>query len=481
MTAVLSNAINTFLESNRNGTLIELKRFLIEDDFRQEFLSSVEDPSIHYYWNNEYAMVRKGIAPLLTRIDTFLRPKVIRYMMAQHIGVDFSQCIRNNNIVLIKLSQGLIGEQNSFLLGSLFLSKLHQSALARQSLTHEQRHPFYVYCDEFQNYITPSIMSMLSSARKYGIGLILAHQELAQIDDAKTLNSIISNPYTRICFRLGANDAKRLESGFSFFEQSEFQRLSTGQGIMRVGSSQHDFNIHTFPLGSETSLLSKNKIIQATRTKYATPKDIIEKRLISLLPKITSKKKLQEIPQKPKIVEVQEEVKPPEVKISKEEKDDTVIEIKSLDKTQAPKINDDLEARKSKYLKQAEEQEIVRKHRSLQYYVRSMAQQRGFKSTIEESTLKGGKVDVSLLKDDIRIAIEISVTNRVDYEVQNIQKCLEDNYSLVYMISENEKHLKKIKEQTLKVVSKNCTQKFISLLLKNCTYILMHYNNQKQK
>jgi hypothetical protein len=81
--AVLQNAINTILESTRGGTLIELKRFLIEESFRNEYLTSVDDPSLHYYWQNEYPMVRKGIAPLLTRIDTFLRPKIVRYMLAQ--------------------------------------------------------------------------------------------------------------------------------------------------------------------------------------------------------------------------------------------------------------------------------------------------------------------------------------------------------------------------------------------------------------
>lgn len=232
MSAVLSNAINTFLESNRDGTLIELKRFLLEDTFRKEFLTSVEDPSIHYYWNNEYAMVRKGIAPLLTRIDTFLRPKILRYMLAQTKGVDFRTCIEEKKIVLIKLSQGLVGEENSFLLGSIFLSKFNQLAQGRQSLPKSERHPYYIYLDEFQNFITPSITRILSGARKYGLGLVLAHQELAQIDDAKTLNSVISNPYIRICFRLGDTDAKRLESGFSYFEQSDLQSLGIGQAIM---------------------------------------------------------------------------------------------------------------------------------------------------------------------------------------------------------------------------------------------------------
>ena len=114
-------------ENERGGTLIELKRFLIEDVFRNSFLKNINDPSLHYYWNNEYPMVKKRIAPLLTRIDTFLRPKLVRYMLAQKKGVEISDCLAENKIVLLKLSQGLIGEENSYLLGSLFLAKFNQS------------------------------------------------------------------------------------------------------------------------------------------------------------------------------------------------------------------------------------------------------------------------------------------------------------------------------------------------------------------
>ena len=454
MSAVLSNAINTFLESSRNGTLIELKRFLLEDTFRKEFLSSVEDPSIHYYWNNEYHLVRKGIAPLLTRIDTFLRPKVIRYMLTQTGGVDFSTCIEQKKIVLIKLSQGLIGEENSFLLGSIFLSKFNQVAQGRQSLPKSERHPYYIYLDEFQNFITPSITRILSGARKYGLGLVLAHQELGQIDDTKILNSVISNPYTRICFRLGDNDAKRLESGFSYFEQLDLQSLGLGETITRVGSSSNDFNLSTFPLVEvkDNAEVDKDFIIKNTRDKYAQSKEKLDELLIQLLPKQTHFKKEAKEKITPKKQEETTEVITPinEVEVVKENVETREI---PLSKDIDSKTNNDLQKRTTKYLEQAEEQETVRKHRSLQYYVRSMAQQRGFKATLEESTQKGGKVDVALIKDDIRIAIEISVTNRVDYEVQNIQKCIDDEYSLVYMISDNEKHLSNIEKQAIKEIS----------------------------
>ncbi|MFD1063695.1 type IV secretory system conjugative DNA transfer family protein [Winogradskyella litorisediminis] len=442
MSAVLSNAINTFLESSRDGTLIELKRFLLEDSFRNEFLTSVEDPSIHYYWNNEYAMVRKGIAPLLTRIDTFLRPKIVRYMLAQTKGVDFRACIEEKKIVLIKLSQGLIGEENSFLLGSMFLSKFNQVAQGRQSLAKQERYPYYIYLDEFQNFITPSITRILSGARKYGLGLVLAHQELAQIDDTKTLNSVISNPYIRICFRLGDVDAKRLESGFSYFEQDNLQSLGIGQAIMRVGSSANDFNIQTFPLetnrGQSDEL--RNHIVDSTRTRYATSKNKLDELLVSLLPKQTQFKKAEK---KAKVVELIKDE--PSTKKTEKSIDAQIEEISSITKPVS-------EQKKEQYLKQAQEQEELRKHRSLQNYIKRVAEQRGYRVHIEEELPNGKRVDVGLFKNDVRIAIEVSVSNSNSYEAQNIKKCIDHDYQIVYLVSESEVHLKNIKKEVAKIL-----------------------------
>jgi len=430
MTAVLQNAVNTILDSNRGGTLIELKRLLIEESFRNEYLTSVDDPSLHYYWQHEYPVVRKGIAPLLTRIDTFLRPKLVRYMLAQKSGVDTSQCLREDKIVLLKLSQGLIGEQNSYLLGSLFLAKFNQSALARQSEIREARSPYMLYLDEFQNFITPSIERILSGARKYALGITIAHQELGQIQESSLLNSILSNPKIRICFRLGDNDAKRLESGFSYFEQSDLQNLGRGEAIVRIGSSNNDFNLQTSPLSISKMDYSDN-IIANVRSKYGTPRAEVEELLLSLLPKISiQQKKKEDIPIAKTIL-----VEPVE-SISKEE-----IEEDKL-------LPSDLEKQKEAYLKETEKEEQEQAHRTIQNYIISVGQQRGFAVHLETETDSGGRIDVTLKKDTTEIAVEISVTNTIDYEVKNIQKCVKDGYQKVFMISESKVHLNNIKKRT---------------------------------
>ena len=157
--------------------------------------------------------------------------------------------MNDRRIFLAKLSQGLIGEENSYLLGSLLVSKFNQIAMSRQELRASDRNPFYLYIDEFHNFVSPSLAAILSGARKYSLGLILAHQELHQLAsrDSDVASAVISNPFTRVCFRLGDSDAKKLEDGFSFFKARDLQNLGLGEAICRVERSEYDFNLKTMP------------------------------------------------------------------------------------------------------------------------------------------------------------------------------------------------------------------------------------------
>lgn len=429
MTSVLSNAVATILESTQGGTLIELKRFLIEDSYRKSYLTSVQEPSLHYYWSNEYPMVKKRISPLLTRIDTFLRPKLVRYMLAQKTGVDVGACMQENKILLLKLSQGLIGESNSYLLASLFMAKVNQAAMARQSQTKDSRKPYMLYCDEYQNYLTPSIEKILSGARKYSLGLTLANQELAQIQDPQLLNSILSNPKTRICFRLGDSDAKRLESGFSFFEQNDLQNLNRGEAIMRIGSSNNDFNLVTHPLG-EVEEDFTNYIINSVRNLYAQKRADVEQLLYSMLPNNKQD------------VDVNKEIVKREVPLETNEEIELVDthEIHVEDREERTPFD----KQKADILEKETKKELETRHRDIQNYVLSLGQERNFISQLEAPTKDGGRIDVLLKRDNILLAVEVSVTNTIDYEVQNLKKCLSEDTSHVYLISESKVHLKNI-------------------------------------
>jgi len=407
MTSVLSNAINAFLYSEKGGTLFDLRRFLIESIFRKEFLKTVRDKSIHYYWNNEFVLLKKAsISPLLTRLDTFLRPKIIRNILSQKEGLDFGKILNEKKILLVKLPQGLIGEENSYLLGTLILSKIYQTAIGRHK---EDRSPIYVYLDEFQNFITPSINSILSGARKFGIGLVLAHQELNQIKDQDILSSVISNANIRICFRLGDTDAKRLENSFHHFLSEDFLNLSTGEAIAKVGRKVDDFSLLTLPLTKQQNPENLDVIINSTRQRYGRRVTDVEEELNLSIPVYIEKEPL---PEK-------------EEKILKQPN----IEVKSQE-----------------YLEKVEEKEELREHRYLQTFIKKIAEQRGFKASIEEE-VTGGRIDVSLTKDEIKIACEVAVSNSIDYELKNISKCISAGYKQVCVVSKDEKHLEKIREK----------------------------------
>lgn len=419
MTSVLSNAINTFLNSSKGGTLLDLKRFLLENSFRKDFLKSVDDRSIHYYWDNEYVLLKKGsISPLLTRLDTFLRPRIIRNILAQKEGLDFNEVINGRKILLVKLSQGLIGEENSYLLGTLILSKIYQVAQARQLLNKSDRHPFYIYLDEFHNFISPSIISILSGSRKYGVGLILAHQELNQIKDPNIYNSVLSNTNIRVCFRLGDIDAKKLESGFSSFDSNDLQNLDTGEAIVRVGKNTDDFSMKTIPVSSEGMENDSRRIItENARDNYSKRTSDIEIDINSQIPHFIESNTV-----KTKEIKIQEET-------TKEEKLDIGVKGKE-------------------YIESFKEQEEIREHRYLQTFVKKIAEQRGFKASIEEE-VEGGRIDVVLIKDDVKIACEIAVSNSVEYEVKNVLKCKNTGYPIIFIVSKDAKHLEKIKEKAL--------------------------------
>lgn len=429
MTTILTNAINAFLESEQGGTLFDLRRFLIDDKFRNQFLKTVHDPTVINFWQQEYTMLRKNaIGPILTRMDTFIRPKIIRNMMAQKNGLDFADLMASNKIILIKLPQGLIGEENSNLLGSLIVSKIQQAAQSRQAIAFNYRNPHFLYIDEFQNFITPSMSAILSGSRKYSLGLVLAHQDMEQVGkyDNELANSILSNPGTRICFRVGDNDARKLERGFSFFENSDLQDLSIGEAIARIDISSGDFNLSTFvtpEYDNEGKDIIKDQCIELSRLIYSKPRKEIEELIFAMY-------NLEPIIEGQPTAEIQ--VKEPPLPKEEINEENTIS---------------DFQEKSIEFIKKVEEREKITEHRQLQTLIKKMAELRGFKAIIENPTPNGGRIDVALIKDDLQIAIEVSVTNTDSNEVSNIIKCIDSGYNPVIMCSNSVQHLSAIEIQ----------------------------------
>lgn len=429
MNSVFANAIIAFLESDQGGTLADLRRFLVEKSYRDQYLKTVKDSNIVYYWQKEFPILRSGsIGSILTRLDTFLRPKLIRNMVAQKKGLDFERILDTQKILLVKLSQGLIGNENSYLLGTFVVSKIYQAAMARQAQAKEARSDFFLYIDEFQNFITPSMSAILSGARKYHVGLILAHQDMQQLmkQDSELVSSVMSNAGTRICFRIGDADAKRFADGFSFFEAQDLQNLNTGEAIARIDRPEYDLSFTSIaPPKPENKEDLTDTIISRSREKYGTPKQEVE----SLL-----KESRQEIEEYTPVEKVEE--KKPEEKPKAQT---------TTPRVEVNPISEETQASTTEKLVQQKEQT---EHRYLQSFIKRLAEARGYRTTLEEPTPDGkGRVDVSLERNGKRIAVEISVTTETEWEIHNIKKCINAGYNTVIECSSDKKILEKIKRK----------------------------------
>ena len=467
MSSVLGNAILAFLESERGGMLADLRRFLVEKDYRNEFLETVRDCEVVYYWQKEFPMLTgKPQGPLLTRLDIFLRPKPIRYMVAQKENkLDFARIMNGGQIFLAKLSQGAIGEENAFLLGTLLVSKFHQLALSRQETAESGRRDFYLYIDEFHNFVTPSMASILSGARKYHLGLVLAHQEMRQIGrDSEVAAAVLANPYARVCFRLGDEDARKLESGFAFFEAKDLQNLGTGEALCRLERAEYDFNLKTHPLEPvDEDLAAENQaaIMQLSRQRYGVRRELVEAELERERP--TAARETPPTKMRPEPAAAAAPVAPatPARPADSEPIPTIATTAAPMPPVRPPPLQDlptepTAKPRERAKPKPAPAEPATpgrggQQHKYLQQLIKQWAEGMGWRAEIEKQILEGaGSVDVALIKGKVTVACEISVTTGVEQELGNIDKCLKAGFSYVVAVSEDTKQTEKTRNALTK-------------------------------
>lgn len=413
---ILQNAVLAFLSSEESGTLADLRRFLTDDEFRRRYLLTVRDPESRRYFEEEFPRLSgHPQGPILTRLNAFLRHPLVRRTVAQRENrLDFARIMDEGGIFFGKLSQGLLGQDNAALLGALVVAKVHQQTLARQATGRAARRPFYLYIDEFQHFTTPSMARVLEEARKYGVGLTLAHQTHAQLQrrDSELAASVLTNPATRISFRVGDRDARSLASGFAHFEPQDLQALGVGEAVARVERADWDFNLKTHPLPkieTEVAERRREKAVARSRKRYGTPREEIE----SLV---------EEAPATP--------YRPAE-------------RPKAAETGETPSTaGDGPEAAETTLTAPPEPPEMGRggrDHRYLQNLIKRWAQGRGWRAQVEAPVLEGaGSVDVSLKRDEYALACEISVTTSPEQELSNVRKCLEAGFEEVVVVSDEE-------------------------------------------
>lgn len=291
MEYILNNCILALLDSPGN-TLLGITRMLIDKKYRKKIIDNVKDPMVRSFWIDEYAnwnekYRQEAVAPIQNKVGQFLSTGLIRNIVGQSTStVDLRQLMDEKKIILLNLSKGRIGEDNSALLGAMIITKLQLAALSRVDIPEEERADFYLYVDEFQNFATDSFATILSEARKYRLNLIIGHQyigQLVQDKNTKVRDAVFGNVGSIVSFRVGAADAEYLEKEFApQFTETDLVNIPKHTILLRLminGVASDPFTAETLPPGTYQQTENAQKIIRVSRERYANPVEVVEQKI----------------------------------------------------------------------------------------------------------------------------------------------------------------------------------------------------------
>lgn len=287
----MRNAMLALMDDKESGaTLIEIPRMFTDAKFRKEKLAFVKNPIVRNFWEQEYEQSQAGqqaadmLSYVISKIGRFLTNDMMRNIVGQaRSGFNIRDVMDNSKILLVNLSKGTVGEVNSSLLGLIMVSKLQMAAMARADMPKEQRKDFFLYIDEFQNYCTDSIATILSEARKYRLGLNLAHQYIGQLvlngNDTKIRDAVFGNAGTMISFRVGVEDAETIAKEFApVFDENDVinvDKFTANLKLLIDNTASRPFNMATImPSKGNKEIAAQLK--QLSRLKYGRDRAIVE-------------------------------------------------------------------------------------------------------------------------------------------------------------------------------------------------------------
>ena len=291
MEYILNNTLLALLEYP-GSTLLGIMRMLSDKDYRKKVVDSLNDPVVKGFWVNEFAKYSQkfeteATAAIQNKVGQFVTNPLIRNILGQaHSSIDMRKIMDEGKILIVNLSKGGIGEDNSNLLGAMIISKIQLAAMSRMNIPEEDRKDFYLYVDEFQNFATDSFATILSEARKYHLCLIIAHQYVRQLitgDSTKMRDAIFGNVGTMISFRVGAEDAEFLEKEFQpDFMLNDLVNLPKYNFYIKLmidGVASRPFSAKTIPPPALPEENYKDVLIENSRRLYSTPRISVEEKI----------------------------------------------------------------------------------------------------------------------------------------------------------------------------------------------------------
>lgn len=298
----MRNAMLTLMADDEHpGTLVEIPRIFTDMQFQKYKVSKLKDPLVKAYWEKEMAKTSdfhksEMLGYLISKVGRFVENGMMRNIVGQpKSAFNFRDVMDNKKILLVNLAKGKVGEMNAKLLGLILVSKLQMAALSRADIRENDRKDFYLYVDEFQNFITDAFESILSEARKYRLNLIIAHQYLAQLEQgagaqgagSKSLrDAVFGNAGSMVCFRIGVEDAevmaKEMAPTFNEFDLVNVERFNGFIKLMINGTASKPFNMGTYQLPKPTDRQTEiaQAIRQLSRLKFGRPRDEVEAEIL---------------------------------------------------------------------------------------------------------------------------------------------------------------------------------------------------------
>jgi type IV secretory pathway TraG/TraD family ATPase VirD4 len=270
------------------ATMRGMISMLTDRNYRQKVIDYIEDDMVKRFWAVEFAdwsekFDTEAIIPLVNKLSQFLSNPLLRNIFGQKENkIDLEKIMNEQKILLISLSKGKLGEENSSFFGSMFITKLYQAGMARASMREEERKVFYLYVDEFHNLVTTTFENLFTESRKYGLSIAAAHQYMAQLLP-QVLATVLGNIGTIVVFRVGGDDAVKLAAEMTpVFQAEDMINLGTREFYIKMtidGEVFDPFSAETLKVLPPTHVSFKKEIIKQSREKYAASLKEVKKKL----------------------------------------------------------------------------------------------------------------------------------------------------------------------------------------------------------
>lgn len=286
---ILRNAILAILDFP-GSTLLGVVRMLSDKNYRKRVVANITDPVVKAFWEKEFSgyadkFASEAVSPIQNKVGQFLSSSLMRNIIGQvKSAIDIRDIMDSGKILIMNLSKGRIGEDNSALLGAMMITKIQLSAMSRVDVPENERRDFYLYIDEFQNFSTDSFANILSEARKYRLNLILAHQYIEQLSE-KVKPAVFGNVGTMVVFRVGAADAEELVKEFTpTFTEEDIVNLPKYEMYLKLmidGIASSPFSARGLPpLSFDEKTGNEQKVINYSREKYASERAVVEEKIM---------------------------------------------------------------------------------------------------------------------------------------------------------------------------------------------------------